>query len=218
MSQRRSASGNLTVPDIPIHTPPRNVSARLDPVNLEPIADLPEHEKVIILPDEGEAQAVSKVYLLCKCCVLLQLYYRGLTTYAGWINSQLQDRRLLTDISVQILGEDGVFSLIPLTRGVWERSLIRSQWKQDFAPLWEKHVVTTHDRQSTIAQLRETNPNFTQSCINFIHDLRTFGGNEGSRTRLEGTGHEFYLGGPYFDNATVNTIMNFKTIGGSVEQ
>lgn len=84
--------------------------------------------------------------------------------------------------------------------------------------MWEKHVVATHDRQSTIAQLRETNSNFTQSCINFIHDLRTFGGNEGSRARLESTGHEFYLGRPYFDNVTVNTIMNFKTIDGSVEQ
>ncbi len=65
LSQRRSASGNLTVPDIPIHTPPRNISARLDIVSLEPIADMPESEKVIILPDDGDAQAVSKEYLLC---------------------------------------------------------------------------------------------------------------------------------------------------------
>jgi hypothetical protein len=30
--QRRSASGQLSVPDIPIHTPPRQVSSGLDPV------------------------------------------------------------------------------------------------------------------------------------------------------------------------------------------
>lgn len=70
LSQRRSASGSLTVPDIPIHTPPRNVSTRLDPINLEPIADLPESEKVVILPDEGDAQAVSREYLLCKFLAL----------------------------------------------------------------------------------------------------------------------------------------------------
>lgn len=66
LSQRRSASGNLTVPDLPIHTPPRNVSAHLNPISLEPIADTPENEKVIILPDEGDAQAVSKKCLLCE--------------------------------------------------------------------------------------------------------------------------------------------------------
>ena len=66
MSQRRSASGNLTVPDIPVHTPPRNVSARLDPVSLEPIADLPEDQKVVLLSDDGDAQAVSKEYLICE--------------------------------------------------------------------------------------------------------------------------------------------------------
>ncbi len=96
--------------------------------------------------------------------------------------------------------------------------MIRGQWKQDFAPLWEQHVVATQDRHSTVARLRETDPNFTQACINFIHDLRTFGGDKGSRARLEGTGHEFYLGRPYFDNATVNAIMSLKTTGGLVEQ
>lgn len=39
---------------------PRKVSARIDPVSMEPIADLPENEKVVIKPDEGDAQAVSK--------------------------------------------------------------------------------------------------------------------------------------------------------------
>ena len=121
--------------------------------------------------------------LHCDSCIV------GPNDRIGWINSQLQDRKLLTDINVQILGENGIFQSIPLTRGVWERSSIRDQWKQHFAPLWEKHVLATHDRHSTIAQLRETNPNFTQACINFIHDLRTFGGDKGSRARLEGTGH-----------------------------
>ena len=45
--------------------------------------------------------------------------------------------------------------------------------------------------------------------------LEDFGGNEGSRKE---TGHEFYLGIPYFDDATVNTIMNLKNFSGSVEQ
>ena len=73
LSQRRSASGNLTVPDIPIHTHPRKVSARIDPVSMEPTANLPENKKVIILPHEGDAQAVSKNYLLCEFLALCQL-------------------------------------------------------------------------------------------------------------------------------------------------
>ena len=38
----------------------RKVSARIDAVSMKPIADLPENEKAIITPDEGDAQAVSK--------------------------------------------------------------------------------------------------------------------------------------------------------------
>lgn len=114
---------------------------------------------------------------------------------------------------LKLVGQPGQFSFFMHSVSVWERSSIRDQWKQHFAPMWEKRVLATHDRHSTIAQLRETNPNFTQACINFIHDLRTFGGDKGSRARLEGTGHEFYFGRPYTDNATVNAIMNFKTIG-----
>ena len=37
---RRSASRNLIGPDIPIHTPPRAISPRLDPVNLEPCSSV----------------------------------------------------------------------------------------------------------------------------------------------------------------------------------
>ncbi len=66
LSQRRSASGKLSVPDIPIHTPSRNISFGQDPVHLEPIIDLPEHEKVILVNDQGEAQAFGREYLLCK--------------------------------------------------------------------------------------------------------------------------------------------------------
>ena len=96
--------------------------------------------------------------------------------------------------------------------------MIRGPWKSDFASLWEKHVVATHERHSTIAHLRETKPNFTQGCVNFIHDLRTFSGEKGSRARLEATGHEFYLGNPYFDDATVSVILGMMTFNGSVEQ
>ena len=55
----------------------------------------------------------------------------------GWIDSQLKDRRLLTDIAVENQDTNGKFRSTQLTRGVWERSLIRGQWKHEFAPLWE---------------------------------------------------------------------------------
>lgn len=217
LTQRRSASGELSAPEIPIHTPPRNVSLGLDPVHLEPVADLPEEEKVIVVNDEGGAQAYSKEYLIFKF-FMLNVLFHPLTYCVGWIDSQLKDRKPLTDIVVQAQDVHGELKSTQLTRSVWERSLVRGKWRHDFAPIWAQHVVATHERESTIAQLCDSNPHFTQSCINFIHDLRTFSGNKDSRTRLDSTGHEFFLGKPYFDSATVNAILHMKTTKGSVAE
>jgi hypothetical protein len=141
----------------------------------------------------------------------------ALTYRTGWIDSQLKDRKSLTEIVVQSQKSDGQFQSIQLSRGVWERSLIRGFSGRHFASIWEQNVVTTHERESQIAQLRDSNPQFTQSCINFIHDLRTFSGNRDSRSRLDSTGHEFFLGKPYFDSVTVATILQMQTINGAVE-
>lgn len=66
LTQRRQVSGGLQVPSIPITEPPRQVSSGLDAVEMEPIADLPEHEKVLIRTSTGSAQEFSREYLICK--------------------------------------------------------------------------------------------------------------------------------------------------------
>ncbi len=124
---------------------------------------------------------------------------------------------MLTDIKVETLDGNGQMISTLLTRSIWERSLIRGPWKLDFAPLWEQHTIATNQRHATIAELRETHKEFTQSCINFIHDLRTFSGDRASRSRLDSTGHEFFLGKPYFTKDTVDKILQLKTGKNTVE-
>lgn len=104
-----------------------------------------------------------------------------------------------------------------LDQTVWQQSLIRGPWQADFMPLWQKHIETTSARESMITHMRTTIPNFTQTCIEFIRDLRTFSGNIDSRTRLDSTGHEFFLGKPYFDSATVTTILQLSTVNGTLD-
>ena len=129
----------------------------------------------------------------------------------------MKDNRLLTDIAVEYFDDDGQMNSLQLTPSVWERSLVRGPWRHYFAQLWERYTISTAERHAAIARLCESQDNFTQSCLNFIHDLRTFGGRKDSRTRLEGTGHEFYLGKPYFESTTVDTILQMKAANGTVE-
>ena len=105
-----------------------------------------------------------------------------------------------------------------LDRNIWERSLIRGQWKADFAPLWQTHTLALHDRQSTLANLVRTVPNFSQSCRNFIYHLRNLTADRNSRNRLDQTGHEFFLGPPYFNKDTAAKIYGLKTSQGTVEE
>lgn len=112
---------------------------------------------------------------------------------------------------MQTTDANGQLKSIQLTRDVWERSLIRGAWQQEFRSLWANHLDATAQRELTLSRLRDSKENFTQTCINFIHDLRTFTGNKGSRTRLDTTGHGFCLGSPCFDNDTRDIILQLKT-------
>src|SRR5277367_319241 len=105
---------------------------------------------------------------------------------------------------------------VALTAEVWQHSLVRGQWKDDFLPLWNDYNRVRGGRESILAALSRDIPNFTQACQNFIHDLRTFGGNK-SRQRLDGTGHEFYLGLPYFNSETRERLLKIPTKNGTLE-
>ena len=106
---------------------------------------------------------------------------------------------------------NGELKSIKLTRDIWERSLVRGVCQAEFRPLWANHIDATAQREVMLAKLRDSKSNFTQSCVDFIHDLRTFTGNKGSRARLDTTGHEFFLGPPYFDGETRDMILQLKT-------
>ena len=69
LSERRTASGRLVVPDLPMHTPPRQVSSGIDSYTQQPLTDLPETDKIVIVDEYGDAQALAKEYLTCTSTI-----------------------------------------------------------------------------------------------------------------------------------------------------
>jgi hypothetical protein len=135
----------------------------------------------------------------------------------SWIDSQLNDSKPLTDIVVETFGQYGVMEKVRLTAEIWQRSLIRGPWRGAFLPLWNEYNRVRNAREAILSSLSSEVTGFTQACQNFIHDLRTFGGDKGSRQRLEGTGHEFYLGSPYFSTSTREKLLKIPTKKGTLE-
>ncbi|KAI0379525.1 hypothetical protein F5Y04DRAFT_282945 [Hypomontagnella monticulosa] len=187
--QKISARRRLLVPDLFVQPTVRHVSGSTDISTMEPIED---ESTMVTLLSEGELY--TKEYLL------------------GWIDSQVSDSKCLTEIQVQQLNADGTIKHIQLTSMVWQKSLIRGQWKKIFGPIWDDYVRCLCEREVKLDRLSESVPGFRQSCHNFIHDLRTYGSNKGSQSRLDETGHEFYMGPPYFDDDTRQKLLSLPAM------
>ncbi|KAI1324074.1 hypothetical protein F5Y16DRAFT_412257 [Xylariaceae sp. FL0255] len=109
----------------------------------------------------------------------------------GWIDAKLNDSTPITKISVESLGPDGSMRKFVLSAEIWQKSLLRGPWKNN-------------------------TPGFWQSCQNFVRDLRSFGSDSAARKRIENTGHQFYLGKPYFDLATTTKLLVVPTNDGTL--
>jgi hypothetical protein len=106
---------------------------------------------------------------------------------------------------------------VQLTANIWQRSLIRGAWEKDFSPLWNDYNRIRGSREAILASLSQEFPNFTQSCQNFIHDLRKFSGDKAARNRLDQTGHAYYLGKPYFEDNIREKILTIPTKNGTLQ-
>ncbi|KAF4553949.1 Hypothetical protein D9617_5g068240 [Elsinoe fawcettii] len=134
-----------------------------------------------------------------------------------WIESCLRDGKVLTDIVVDSYGAGRTIRHDKLTEDVWQRSLIRAPPKDTFLPYWTTFVKARLGRESVLSDIIRDNKDFPQSCQNFIHDLRTYGSDAKSRSRLDKTGHEFYLGSPYFSNRVVQKLLRIPTQAGTLD-
>ena len=66
LSERRTASGQFPAPDLPILSPVRHTSGGVDPSSLEPLAELPENEKVTVTLANGTSRTFSREYITCE--------------------------------------------------------------------------------------------------------------------------------------------------------
>lgn len=132
--------------------------------------------------------------------------------------------RTPTDISVESISSDGKTRKILLTSDIWLTPLIlggpgSSSFKQQLS---EPTSFTMVQRSSALQELREESSDFDLKSRFFIRDLKTFNSDRKARNRLQGTGHRFYLGLPYFDSETVNKVLalpggNNKSLGVELE-
>lgn len=59
-------------------------------------------------------------------------------------------------------------------------------------------------------------PGFTDRSKLFIRDLRCFGRDQDAQNRLNGTKHEYYLGGVYFNNSIIKKIVELPVGNGTL--
>lgn len=71
-------------------------------------------------------------------------------------------------------------------------------------------------KQYVLGELRK-NGGFPDRLGLFVHDLRKFGDNEESQLRLSETGHEFFVGPPYFNEVEATKILASPVGKGSLE-
>lgn len=111
---------------------------------------------------------------------------------------------------------DGIVREFILSAEIWQKSLLRGPWKKTFAPVWDKQSKLHSAKNEALAEIAEVTPGFWQACQNFVRDLRSFGSDHGARKRIESTGHQFYLGKPYFDEATVGKLLSVPASHGTL--
>jgi hypothetical protein len=106
---------------------------------------------------------------------------------------------------------------ITLTDAVWQTSLLRGPWKEEFQKLWELSKIAICQRNEALDQLHQI-PDFTEMAKQFIRDLRCFGGDVKAQARLNDTKHEYFLGGKYFSPSTVAKILQIPVGNSSVKE
>ncbi|KAI1762815.1 hypothetical protein GGR53DRAFT_467963 [Hypoxylon sp. FL1150] len=198
LAQRRkvSASRGLLVPDLFIQPKIRHASGSTDISTMECIKD---ESTMVSIKAEDDFVTFTKEYLL------------------GWINAKLTELKRPEDIIVQAYTPAGAIMDVPLTSAVWQRSLLRGPWKDEFGGIWNKDAQIRCLREEFLDEISKSVPEFRQSCRSFVYDLRTFGKDKGFRARLEGTLHEFFMGMPYFSDSTRDRLMRLPTRNGDLE-
>ncbi|KAF3940247.1 hypothetical protein ABW19_dt0207811 [Dactylella cylindrospora] len=168
----------------------------------EVVHELPEAEQIKLTSAFGETQSFSKEYVL------------------GWINAEVSNGKTLNEIYLQHLNSDGQELNFPLNDNVWITQLLRGPAKVEFIQLWEEEKKLEQSRQAEVTKLKKV-PGFLLMAKIFIYDLHKFGSIKICQERLEGTLNEFFLGPPYFTEATVTAILDLpfhnKTVGVTLE-
>lgn len=111
---------------------------------------------------------------------------------------------------------DGKLQNIELSQAIWETCLVRGPRKDVFLPIWDKYTKAKAARYEALAELSVNDSKFTQGCESFIFDLKNMNTNKGSRNRLNQSGHEFYLGSPYFKADIIEKLLDLPNQNGTL--
>ncbi|EGX88649.1 hypothetical protein CCM_08694 [Cordyceps militaris CM01] len=198
LASRKSASKSRGViaPELFIHPRVRHASGSIDMTTLEKIDD---EENMVSIAVDDQVMTFTADYLL------------------GWIESQLLDLKHPTRITVCSIAPDGSQQSVLLSASIWQRHLLRGSGKEPFTRIWEAFTIAEAQREEILSDITSRDDSFHKNCHDFIYDLRNYGNNKSSRSRLESNGHQFYIGEPYFRTAIRDKLLQLPTFRGNLE-
>jgi hypothetical protein len=120
----------------------------------------------------------------------------------------------VSDIVIEAFTTKGRAKEVMLTDQIWQTSLLRGPWKNEFQQLWQASKHAAAKKIEALDSLKQI-PGFENMAKLFIRDLKCFSRDEEARFRLEETKHEYYLGGIYFAATTVDKILDMPLVGKS---
>jgi hypothetical protein len=124
----------------------------------------------------------------------------------GWITAEVDNGKIVTEISVTTLNEDGTNHEFVLNERFWTSSLLSPKYKSDFEGFWDKHLAQIVARKHVLDESKKMR-GFSELCKLFVHDLRKFSDNESAQERLSASENAYFLGLPYFAPETVEKIL-----------
>jgi hypothetical protein len=203
------------------------VSQHFDPVTQEPLKDLAESDKVQIDFGGGKHETFSKDYLIgmsfhfclrgtCGFPVIRDISLTCTFLDIGWIQCEALKGKGITGITVEALTRNKRPIQFLLSKDVWMSSLLRGPHNKEFQEIWDREQEIQARRSMALDYLFK-NPNFTRSAMAFIRDLHHFGRDQEAQRRLNGTGHEFYLGLPYFGPDALTRMLDLPLGKGTLQ-
>lgn len=215
--QEVSSRRGFSASEVSIQPETRDLPGSIDIASFEPIKS---NQQMISIVKNGETLTFTPDLLrgINKMHLNPIINESVADLHVGCVETAIAMHRPLTDIVAETIGPDGVARKAKLDADIWRTYIIRGDNRDWFKNAWDVFVRTQAKREELLGELAAANPNFEKKCMDFICDLKRFGLDKKARKRLEGTNNQYYLGRPYFNKRTRDTLLQLPLQTGLLKQ